>query len=77
MFADDLNLFISDENIGELFRQINKKRKDVSTSFKANTQLAITCSKLKIETLEQYMKYVQRIHSIGILYTARLIIPRK
>ena len=25
MFADDTNLFISDENIGELFQQINEE----------------------------------------------------
>ena len=27
MFANDMNLFISDENIGELFQQMNRKTK--------------------------------------------------
>ena len=36
MFADDINLFISDENIGELFHQMNKELKKVSTWCKAN-----------------------------------------
>ena len=36
MFADDTNLFISDQNIGELFQQMNKEQKSVSTWFKAN-----------------------------------------
>ena len=31
MFADDTNLFISDENIGELFQQMNNELKSVST----------------------------------------------
>ena len=36
MFADGTNLFISDENIGELYQQMNKELKSVSTWFKAN-----------------------------------------
>ena len=36
MFADDTNLFISNENIGELFQQMNKELKRISIWFKAN-----------------------------------------
>ena len=36
MFADDTNLFISDENVDKLFHQMNKELKSVSTWFKAN-----------------------------------------
>ena len=36
MFADDTNLFISYENIGELFQQMNNELKSVSTWFNAN-----------------------------------------
>ena len=36
MFADDKNLVISDENIGELFQKMNKELKSVPTWFKAN-----------------------------------------
>ena len=46
MFADDKNLFILDEYIGELFQQINKERKSVSTWFKAN-KLSINIDKTK------------------------------
>ena len=46
MFADDTNLFISDENIGELFQQMNKELKSVSTWFKAN-KLSISIDKTK------------------------------
>ena len=46
MFADDTDLFISDENIGELFQQINKELKSVSTWFKAN-KLSINIDKAK------------------------------
>ena len=46
MFADDANLFISDENIGELFQQMNDKLKSVSTWFKAN-KLSIDNDKTK------------------------------
>ena len=46
MFADDKNLFISDENIGELFQQANKERKSVSTWLKAN-KLSINIDKTK------------------------------
>ena len=46
MFADDTNLFISDENIGKLFQQMNKKLKNVSTWFKAN-KLSINIDKTK------------------------------
>ena len=31
MFADDTNLFISDENIGELIQKMNKELKNVTT----------------------------------------------
>ena len=31
MFADDTNLFISDENIGELVLKMNKELKNVTT----------------------------------------------
>ena len=46
MFADETNLFISDENIGELFQQMNKERKSVSAWFKAN-KLSINIDKTK------------------------------
>ena len=46
MFADDINLFISDENISELFQQMNKELKSVSTWFKAN-KLSINIDKTK------------------------------
>ena len=40
MFADDKNLFISYQNIGQLFQQKNKELKNVSNWFKA-TKLSI------------------------------------
>ena len=46
MFADDTDLFISDENIGKLFQQMNKKLKNVSAWFKAN-KLSINLDKTK------------------------------
>ena len=46
MFADDTNLFISDENIGEIFQQMNNEVKSVSTWFKAN-KLSINIDKTK------------------------------
>ena len=46
MFADDTNLFLSDENISELFQQTNKELKSVSTWFKAN-KLSINIDKIK------------------------------
>ena len=46
MFADDINLFISDENISELFQQMNKQLKSVSTWFKSN-KLSINIDKTK------------------------------
>ena len=46
MFADDIKSFISDENIGELFQQMNKELKGVSTWFKAN-KLSINIDKTK------------------------------
>ena len=46
MFADDTYLFISDENIGELFQQMNKELKSVSSWFKAN-KLSISIDKTK------------------------------
>ena len=46
MFADDTNLFTSDENIGKLFQQINKELKSVSIWFKAN-KLSINVDKTK------------------------------
>ena len=36
MLPDDTNLFILDENIGELFQQMSKALKRVSTWFKVN-----------------------------------------
>ena len=33
IFSDDTNLFISDENLGELFQQMNKELKSVPTWF--------------------------------------------
>ena len=49
MFPDDTKLFISDEKIGELFQQINKKLKCVSSCFKAN-KLSININKTKWTT---------------------------
>ena len=46
MFADDTNLFFSDENISELFQLMNKELKSVSSSFKAN-KLSINIDKTK------------------------------
>ena len=46
MFADGTNLFLSDENISELFQQMNKELKSVSTWFKAN-KLSINIDKTK------------------------------
>ena len=46
MFADDANLFMSDENIGELFQQMNNELKSVSTWFKPN-KLSINIDKTK------------------------------
>ena len=37
MFADDTHLFILNENMGELFQQMNKERKSVCTWFKASS----------------------------------------
>ena len=42
MFAVDTNLFVFDENIGELFQQINKELKRISTWFKANKRFINT-----------------------------------
>ena len=46
MFTDDTNLFLSDENIGELFQQMNKELKSISTWFKAN-KLSYNIDKIK------------------------------
>ena len=46
MFADDKNLFLSDENIGELFQQMNNELKSVSTQFRAN-KVSINIDKTK------------------------------
>ena len=46
LFADDKNLFISDKNIGELFKKMNKELKNVSTWFKPN-KLSINIDKTK------------------------------
>ena len=46
MFADDTNLFISNENISELFQQMNEELKNVSTWFKEN-KLSINIDKTK------------------------------
>ena len=46
MFPDDKNLFISDKNIGELFKKMNKELKNVSTWFKPN-KLSINIDKTK------------------------------
>ena len=46
MFADGTNLFISDENIGELFQQMNNELKSASTWFKAS-KLSINTDKTK------------------------------
>ena len=46
MFAYDTNLFTSDKNIGELFQQMNKELKSVSTWFKAN-KLSMIIGKTK------------------------------
>ena len=36
MFTDDANLFISDENIGKLFQQMNEELKGVCSWFDVN-----------------------------------------
>ena len=46
MFADNINLFTSHENIGKLFQRMNKKLTNVSTWFKAN-KLSINIDKSK------------------------------
>ena len=46
MFADNLDLFISDGKISELFQQMNKELKSFSTWFKAN-KLSIIIDKTK------------------------------
>ena len=46
MFADDTNSFLSNENISELFQQMNKVLKNVSTWFKEN-KLSINIDKTK------------------------------
>ena len=46
MFADGTNLFNSDENIDELFQEMNKELKSVSTWFKAN-KLSINIDETK------------------------------
>ena len=46
MFADDKNVFISNENIGDLFQQVNKELKSVCTWFRAN-KLSINIDKIK------------------------------
>ena len=46
MFADDTNLFLTDENTGELFQQMNKELKSVSTWFKVK-KLFISLNKKK------------------------------
>ena len=46
MFADNANLFFSEENIGELSQQMNKELNSVSTWFKAN-KLSINIDRTK------------------------------
>ena len=46
MFADYKNLFISDKNIDELFKKMNKELKNVSTWFKPN-KLSVNIDKTK------------------------------
>ena len=46
MIVDDTNLFLSDENMSELFQQMNKELKSVFTWFKAN-KLSINIDKTK------------------------------
>ena len=46
VFTDDTNLFLSNQNIGELFHQMNKELKSVSTWFKEN-KLSINIDKTK------------------------------
>ena len=120
MIADDTNLFLSDENMSELFQQMNKELKSVFTWFKIN-KLSINIDKTKLtifyptskkrfmntkflelfidgitlerETVTKFLGVIidenvtWKAHintistkiskSIGILYRARLIIPRK
>ena len=54
MFADDKNLFISDKNIGELFKKMNKELKNVSTWFKPN-KLSINIDKTKFLSKKRFM----------------------
>ena len=46
MFTDDANLFISDENIGKLFQQMNEELKGVCSWFDV-TKLFIDIDKTK------------------------------
>ena len=46
MFTDDANLFISDENIGKLFQQMNEELKGVCSWFDVN-KLFIDIDKTK------------------------------
>ena len=55
MFADDKNLFLSDENIGELFQQMNNELKSVSTQFRAN-KLSINIDKTKWTIFHPFSK---------------------
>ena len=55
MLADDTNLLISDENAGELFQQVNKELKSVSTWFK-ESKLSINIDKTKWTTFHPTSK---------------------
>ena len=42
-----------------IWKSLRNRSKDLQPKFLVSTQLAITCSKLTTETLEQGVKYVQ------------------
>ena len=46
------------------------------TLLKESAQLAFTCSKLMIETLEQGMKYVQSSNMFGHFYCSAKVIQK-
>ena len=69
MFADDTNLLLSDENISELFQQMNKELKSVSTWFKAN-KFSINIDKPNGLFLIQLLKsvsYLQNFQNYSLM----------
>ena len=69
MFADDTNLFLSNENIGELFLQMNKELKSVSTWFKANKikPILIEPNRLFFIQLLKSVSYLQNFENYSLM----------